>query len=471
MQRESIMKTTIAVSTTLLTILLPTSISMGQSRATPSSSPGGSSGTATKVKLAPRYTDSIHGFSICPPAGTVRIRRSSSHRLVGWVLRDQTTGAIRWSLNVMQIIHEPSKLPLSRLAKQTAQALKTTNSFYVQNTRITIVAGKAAMDFEGLWKGAFQLWRRQCWILVNPKIYLIIEISGPVTDKDKMNTTLDAVLNTLDVFDPSKAIARCKENLARGAKILEKLSDDKLQSVLRNKPLYWKVLLKGKIIGMLTLTERFTTRDKAKGVLVVRKGVLMIPKQPRRLTYEEFFSSTDCSFERWKQITLEGHGKSATRTTIKGIKQDNLIAVNYKLPSRPDRLRKRQVPATIRSSYLPQALGIIIIRLISRSNPAAYGFAMYDAMSNDFTPRTIEVIGKETITVSGENLHTIHLTDQMGPNEPLLNLWVDQSGLPIRMEAAGGIIIERSDRRFISSRFAPELLELDRLAGGKQHAQ
>ena len=189
------MRTTIAVSTTLLTILLPIPISMGQSRATPSSSPGGSSGTATKVKLAPRYTDSIHGFSICPPAGTVRIRRSSSHRLVGWVLRDQTTGAIRWSLNIMQIIHEPSKLPLSRLAKQTAQALKTTNSFYVQNTRITIVAGKAAMDFEGLWKGAFQLWRRQCWILVNPKIYLIIEISGPVTDKDKMNATFDAVLN------------------------------------------------------------------------------------------------------------------------------------------------------------------------------------------------------------------------------------------------------------------------------------
>ena len=79
---------------------------------------------------------------------------------------------------------------------------------------------------------------------------------------------------------------------------------------------------------------------------------------------------------------------------------------------------------------------------------------------------------REPPGISLSHIHrTIHLTDQMGPNEPLLNLWVDQSGSPVRMEAAGGIIIERSDRRFISSRFAPELLELDRLAGGRQHAQ
>ena len=423
--------------------------------------------TTPTVKLAARYTDSIHGFSLCPPAGTVRIRRSSTRRLVGWILRDKTTGAIRWSLNVMQIIHTPSKLPLSQLAKQTAEALKVTNNFHVQKTRITVVAGKAAMDFQGIWKGAFQLWRRQCWILTKPQLYLIIEISGPLTDKDKMNAVFDAVLDTLDIFDPNKVIARYKKNLARGAKILDRLTDTKLQSVLMSKPLYWKVSLKGKIIGMLVLTENFTMRDKVKGILIIRKGVLKIPKQPRRLTYEEFFSSTDRTFERWKQITIDGQGKSATKSIVEGIKQNDLIAVNYQAPPKPSRLHKKRIPQSIYPSYLPQAFGVIIIRLLDLTKPAAYGFAMYDAIANDFIPRTIEVIGNETITLSAKEFRTIHLTDQMGQNEPLLNLWVDNNGLPVRMEAAGGVIIERASRRYIATRFAQELLELNKLAGGK----
>ena len=92
---------------------------------------------------------------------------------------------------------------------------------------------------------------------------------------------------------------------------------------------------------------------------------------------------------------------------------------------------------------------------------------MYDAIANDFIPRTIEVVGNETITLSGKEIRTIHLTDQMGQNEPLLNLWVDSKGLPVRMEAAGGVIIERASRRYIATRFAQELLELNKLAGGK----
>jgi len=46
--------------------------------------------------LGGRYRSIFHGFSLCPPAGTERVRQTSRRRLVAWVKRDGPTGAIRW---------------------------------------------------------------------------------------------------------------------------------------------------------------------------------------------------------------------------------------------------------------------------------------------------------------------------------------------------------------------------------------
>ncbi|MDY7011065.1 MAG: hypothetical protein SVV80_09990 [Planctomycetota bacterium] len=430
----------------------------GQSTQPVTTAPSGS------VKLGPRYTDRLVGFSLCPPTDTDRIRQTSTRRLVGWARRDTQTDAVRWSLEVLRTKHKPTDLLLSEYAQAIAAELSRTGNFKVESTQISVVAGKPAMHFSGTWTAAFELWQRQTWVRTKPGEHLVLNISGAPTARAEMDAVITAVLDSLTLFDPKIATAEYKQNLAQGSAVLENMSVAKLQTIISRHPYYCLIKLKGKIIGFIQLTESITKQQDTQGLNVVSSGALILPDTPMQLTYKTLFAAPDRNFEQWKQVSIQGRGKTASVEIRDAIKKDTMLLVQVNRPGVHRQSWKCEVPETIRSAYLPEAFSATLPRLLDRSKAETYAFAVYNPEKNDFDMRTVRVVGTETIRIGAKSVKATHLTNQMSQQAPTANLWVDEKGMILRMQTPGGLTMEQSDRKEISARFAAELVELDKLS-------
>jgi len=425
-------------------------------------------GYAARPALGPVYRDVFHGFSLRPPLGAERVRESVVRRLVGWRSRDPKTGAIRWFLDVSQARDKPTNLTLSAYAKALAKRFAKAGRFKVHSIELGQVAGKPAMHFRGVWTGAFELWRRQSWIRVKPNEYLVLNIAGTQAAKQQMDALMDAVLGTLKLFDPSAALAERARNLKRGAAVLAGLSDKSLRALLVPRGYYFTIELEGRVVGFLTVTETFTRRRGSLGLRVVRCGALKLPDQPRRLTREEMFATADRKLERWKRVVLEGEGPAGGRSVQEALKQQDLILVQTAGPSGPRRSVERRVPPALVPMYLPQAMDVVLPRLVDRGKPGTYGFAVYNPAANDFDLRTLRVVGPEQVRLGGRTVQATHMTDRMAEDAPTADLWVDQRGILLRMKTADKLLLQRSDRRTVASRFAAELLALEALGSQRK---
>lgn len=424
--------------------------------------------TAPTVKLGPRYTDRLVGFSLCPPADTERIRRTSARRLVGWTRRDEQTNAVRWSLEVLRTKYKPTDMLLSEYAAAIAAELARTGNFKVDSTQISVVAGKPAMHFRGTWTAAFKLWRRQTWVRIKPGEHLVLNISGTPAAKAEMDAVMTAVLDSMTLFDPKIAAAEYKRNLARGAAVLKGISIAKLRAIIQQQPYYCTIKLKGKTIGFIQLIESITKRSGAEGLNVVSSGVLILPDTPMQLTRKKLFATPDRKFEQWKRVSVQGRGVAAAREIQEVIKKDNLLLVQVNRPGVRRRSWNSKVPETIRPAYLPEAFSAPLPRLLDRSRAGTYAFAVYNPAKNEFDMRTVRVVGPETIRIDAKDVKATRLTDQMSQQAPTADLWVDEKGLILRMRTPGGLTMERSSRRAVAARFAAELAELDRLSKTKR---
>ena len=422
--------------------------------------PGRATASAPAARLGIRYTDVFRGFSLCPPAGAERVRQASPRRLVGWVQRDGKTRAIRWSLEVLQTRHKPTKLSIAEYTKAVAEELAK-GQFKVRSRQIGTVAGKPAMHFRGIWSGALTLWRRQTWIRTAPGQHLVLNIAGAMSAQAEMDGILSAVAGSLKLFDPTPALVERGEGLKRGSEALGKLSEKLLRQMLEAKVRYFTIRRAGKTVGFLRFSESFAERDRVQGVWIVRYGMLKAASGPRQLTREELFATADRSVERCKRVLIEGEGKAARRITQETLKDRNILLAQVRQKGLPTQSRRRTVPKTLLPAYLPRAFDLVALRLIDRSKPRSFAFAVYNPAAHDFDLRTIRIVGPEKITLGGRQLSATRLTDQMAADAPVANVWVDSKGLLLRMRTAEGLTVERAERKAVIGKFAAELLELD----------
>lgn len=414
---------------------------------------------APTVKLGIRYTDELRGFSLRPPADVERVREASPHRLAGWIRRDQKAATVRWSLEVLRIRQQPTKLPLAEYAKTVAAKLAQSDNFKVRSTRIGTVAGKPAMHFRGAWSGALKLWRRQSWVQTEPGVYLVLNISGPETDQAEMDAVLTAVANSLKLFDPKAALAERRENLKRGKAIIKGLSDKRLAALTVSTAQYFTISVSGKSVGFLRITESIITRGGATGLRVVRGGSLKSPGAPKQLVREELFATADRKAEQWQRLEEIPSGISIQDA----IKQGQLLLVQTVLPGKPRESHKKELPGPIREAYLPQALGAVVARLVDRTKPGGWAFAVYSPARQSFEMRTVRVVGPDLISLGGRKVLATRLTDQMASDAPIASLWVNEKGRILRMRAAGGVTMELADKNAIITQFAADLVEIDKL--------
>jgi hypothetical protein len=415
---------------------------------------------AQQVELGPRYFDPLRGFSLRPPLGTERKRGGSLSRMVGWSKRDAKTGAIAWTLSVLQGKESKEITDLEVYSKALVENLRTQEKFRVDSTELISVDGKQAIDLRGVGGGKVLMWKRQVWILAEPDRFLILAIAGPVGIKNQMDRIHQGVLETVRLIDPESARKQREENLARGKEFLSGLTKDRIDKGIRSKPRWYLFQLKGKYVGFVRIAESRGSFQGDRGYEVRSWVLLRLPKVPQRLLKRVMFITPDLTVEHWSEHLRMGIGENAVRAGEEGIKQQDMILCNI-AQGRRTKTQKRQVPVPI---YLPRAIGMLLPRLVDLNRRTSYSFATYTTPANEYDLRTFTVLGPEEITLGGRKVKTIHVTDQVAADREAANLWLDEKGNLLRLEDPEGLVMEPVTHAAILSRF-PEADKLVRSLG------
>jgi len=105
----------------------------------------------------------------------------------------------------------------------------------------------------------------------------------------------------------------------------------------------------------------------------------------------------------------------------------------------------------------------VLPRLLDKSKPAGYAFAVYNVGAGDYHLRTVRVVGPEQLTLDDKKVAAIRLIDQMSQDAALVDVWVDQAGQLLQTRTSEGLITHRANSRAVVAAFAEELVELKKL--------
>jgi len=417
------------------------------------------SGQAGEVKLAGRYIDPVHGFSLRPPAGAISKREFSVSRLVSWSKRDPGTGAIAWTLSVHRVIEGHKDIDLKQYSKALAEKLARQEKFKVDSVKLSPAGGKGAIHLRGISGGRVKLWQRQVWILARPQQFLIIMISGPVDMKARLDDICQAVLETLKLTDPKTAAALREKMLARGRKLLAGLTDEKLAAAIRTKPQWLLLRLENKYVGFMKVAESRAEREATAGYEVKTWVWAQVrAKAPPTLGKLVAFATADRTREYWSKNAWVGAGQGRLRKVLGEEVTTHRNSISSKVTSNEPRprtqARKTTIPPGNIPVYLPQAMVMLLPRLVDLKAKGTYAFAVYNAQADGFDMRTFSVAGAEQIALGGKKINAIRCTDQPAADVPAVTLWVDPDGALLRTVNTVGLVMEAATRDDVLKHFA-----------------
>ena len=400
------------------------------------------------IELGKRHVDRLHGFSLRLPATSERKREFSAAKLMTWLQRDEKSGAILWSLTVLREVEAKEEFDIEPYSRALADKLRLEENFKIESIKLTPVAGKAAIHLRGETAG-LRLWQRQVWVWARPGEFLVLKITGALGIKDRLDLICDRVLGTLELFDPREARKTESKNLTRGEEFLSSLNDKKFAAVVDGEPQWFLLRTKGKDVGFRREAEATVRREGLNGYEVTIHVMLDLPNLERQTLKHTMFVTPDLKAERWTKQLRIGSGDRAQLITEEGLKQQELIVCDVSAAG-GTRSRKKQLPAGI---YLPQAVGMLLPRLMDLTKPAGYTFAAYNTEGNNFDRRTFTVVGPERISLAGRQIEAIRALDRPAAAEAPATLYLDAQGRLLRMETEDGLVMERSTRSGIVRRF------------------
>lgn len=423
-----------------------------------------SAARAQDVELLPqRYTDKLHGFSLRPPAQSEQLREALGTTLVRWVGMDPKTRTVAWTIGVNVVAAKDANEDLKRYAQAVTAQLKLHDGMELESTEEIQVAGRGAVDIRGLMPGGNKAdtraaapdknrwWRRQVWVLAQPGRFVVFWITGPADAKDRLSRGLQSILDTVKLTDPLEALAAQEKALAAGRALLAQIRTRKI--VPAEGPAWLLVSVEGRPVGWSLQVESAGTQE---GTLQIQTWTMMkIPNDQLRLQKRSMSASPSASVESWKETLQVGEGKDRAVIEEDGVRGPDLVTCTITQGSRL-RTRKKPVPRDPnepREMYLSRTVGLVLPRLLDLSKPAAYSFATYSSLSNDYELRTLSVIGPETILLGGRSVAAVHLTDVVGADDEMASHWyVDAKGNTLRLQSPGGLTVDASTRQEVLSK-------------------
>ena len=418
------------------------------------------------ASLGKRYINPLYGFSFREPAGTQRKGDFSKSRLVSWLQRDENTGAIAWTLTVLHAKEEKADIRnLREYAGKLVGALKKKENFQISVSEVTTVAGKPAIDLQGLGGGKL-FWQRQLWVNFREKQFLIFRISGPMTLKREMADVAWSVAKTLQVVDPTAAREQRSALLRAGQALLDGITDREMVKVIRRRP-YWFLLMHKKAskpVGFVRIAETTRSAQGADGYLVTTWAMIQMPKVPAQLARREMFTTANRSLTRWNEQWQAGSGATAQNGAENGIKQNETVVCNIQDHLGKITTKTKRVPQHI---YLPRAMGTFLPRLVDRGKPRAYAFATYTSSANDMDMRTFTVVGPDTMRTTTGTTRVTKIFDRPAEDQEPTTMWVDANGWLLRMQTVSGLIMDASTEAGVRRYFPKANLVIGALDGKK----
>jgi len=427
--------------------------------------------------LGARYVDALNGFSVRAPAGATLNREFSPDRLVYWTVANRRTGAVIWTLGLRRLRGNPGRLDPKAYARALVRRMRAEEDFQVISVTHDPVGGRKAMHFRGKTGGMLALWRHEIWLTTAPGRFFVVSIVGPSKLQAHLDALCLAVAGTLQLTDPWAARAEARDNLRRGEKLLEALTDEKLAGALLGEDRWYLLHRKGKCVGFRKVSERRASEGRTRGFQVTTWGLLRLEDQDVRLIKRVMFTTADRRLERWKDQLQIGLGPAARTVAEDGIKQAELIVCSIDQGSRIQARqktvpsRKRLVEAMKRNgrsdeeiraltvpAYLPRAMGHMLWRLVDPGAAGAYAFATFNSATGDLDMRTFTVVGPERITLGGRTIRAIRVADRASPDREPMTGWLDEKGRLLRVQIAGGVTMEHSTLAAVLGRF-PKALE------------
>jgi hypothetical protein len=404
--------------------------------------------TTRGAALDKRYIDPLNGFSLRPPADTDRRREYSPTIIVTWSKRDEKTGAIAWSLTVQKATESNRHIELKAYAEALKRKLSAT--YKIESVDLGVLAGKAAIHLRGLAGADARLYQRQAWVMARAGEFLVFAITGPQDAKDQLEKVFDAVMETLQLTDPRKAVEESKENVARGKEVLAGVKDKQLAAAVAAEPQWFLLQLKNEDVGFMVQKEVAAKCDGENGYEVRCWVVMQLAKDKPRVLRRMMFTTPDRTFEKWTEKLEIGAGRDGAVVLEEGLKQMEMIVCNITADGKSTP-HKKQAPQEF---YLPKVMGVLLPRLLDLSKPTAYAFAAYNGMANNFDMRTFAVVGPETITLGGKKTEAIKASDQSAADAEAATVWLDAKGMLLRMTTPDGLLMEAAPKSLVLQRHA-----------------
>ncbi len=416
-------------------------------------------------ELGPRFTDSLRGLSLQPPAGAEMRRETGGASLVQFSLRDGQTGAVAVSMYLLEAtVREGVADDLAAYAQALAEDLRREQGYALtaEAVQLTTVAGQPAIDLRGPIGQVAKTYCRQVWIQREPGHFLVVQVRGPLDQAPRVNRLSDASLATLELFDPDQARRQREQDLARGSDLLAGLTLERFRQVIAPRDYWLAVLQKGRMIGFVHYTESLGTRLEAEGLLIERETVLTGPDGSQTLSKEVLFATPDRQLERYdtQAVLINPSGQSTPHREF-GLKQADLLLVQVVTSPTTTADKQLQLPAEI---YLPLAMSPLAPRLVDLDQPGSYGFAVYNPAGQNIELRTLTVVGSSTVRLGGQEFPATLLTDQMALDAPRSRVYVDAVGLPLRIEAEDGTVLQQTTAQAILAQFRNQYEQVRKLA-------
>ena len=322
------------------------------------------------------------------------------------------------------------------------------SGFNIDSQKNQPVAGADAIHITGQTTGMIVRWKKQVWIRSEKQRFLILVIAGPTGMADQLEPIFDNVLESIELIDRDQAVKDRQASIAAGGKLLAGLTGEKLISIIHPRPQWFLFSMAGETVGFMKVVEVKTKLPQTHAASIDGVGVtqwlkIQLAGDKPRMLRREAFTSADRKFERWSESIIIDQKLSTTVIGEEGLKKASLLVCSRKAPGR-EKTNKKSMPPEIEVVYLPHAMGHLLPRLVDRSEANVYGFGAYSSEVNDFDLRTFTVIGPQKIDIGGRSVNATALTDQKTADQEPAQVWVDTSGLILKMDTADGLSMQRA---------------------------
>jgi hypothetical protein len=390
------------------------------------------------VELGAPYVDGQVGFSIRPPVGAALVRHTPDEPaqqpdlflVVSFPLVER-----KWNLAVEMMMVPPAQTvsdTADRVIATTVERLGLT----LQSRRKRSVGGRDAVVVSAAGAVSGGELHFSCAVIeATESKRFAVELTGPAGQADALTATFAVILDGFQVLISPDQEAALRKASQAGVRLLKLAVAEGLDSRLEPEQ-YHRFVKDGKDIGFTRIAEQPQAVRHSVGVQVSQSTWLFDPSDAVKRSRSSLFVSNDLTKERWTvrgdQIIPAQDGKSRRYafTEDRGLAQHDKLVVSVAVgPSlrRPDSQVFELPP-----DYLQRALVHLLPRFLPLDTPATYAFTCHDGQTNSLATLRYELIGKESIELSGKSVIAYRIEYRRGlAGEPAV-LWVNRQGRLLR---------------------------------------